>query len=253
MRKSGLGKSFGRVAVLACAAGTAALAAGTARAAIEITEVDPTGSGSTNTYNQDWFELTNTGSTAVDITGWAMDDNSHTYADAVPLRGVTSIAAGQSVVFIEDGATNTNDATLDATFESFWFGSNVPAGFTVGNYGGSGVGLSSSADEVNIYNASGTEVVGVGFNASTAGVSFDNSAGIGSATQPDPIISTLSQVGVNGAFASANAVAGDANEIGSPGYAPVAAVPEPTSALIFAAGAGVLLARRAARRGGAQA
>jgi hypothetical protein len=234
--------------VLALAAGAVFMVAGASRAGIVITEVDPSGSSSTsNTYNADWFELTNTGATAQDITGWKIDDNSHTFSLAVGLRGVTSIAAGQSVVFVEgDAATNANvvadDATLDANFESFWFGSNVPAGFTIGNYGGAGVGLSQTADEVNIYNASGTEITGVGFGVSSTGVTFNNVAGIGSNSQPDPIISTVSVVGVDGAFASANAAAGQPNEIGSPGV-----VPEPTSALLLTAGAGLLLSRRSRR------
>jgi hypothetical protein len=218
------------------------LAAGVSRAAIVITEVDPSGSSSTsNTYNADWFELTNTGA-AVDISGWRMDDNSHTFASAVGLRGVTSIAPGQSVVFVEGAADGSTDSTIDANFESFWFGSNVPAGFTIGNYGGTGVGLSTSADEVNIYDAAGNEVVGVGFGATTTGVSLDNSAGVGNAAQPDLLISTNSIVGVNGAFASANAAAGVPNEIGSPGVA--GATPEPASLGVLAVGGTALLARR---------
>src|SRR5436305_13505407 len=83
-------------------------------AGIVITEVNPTGSsavsgtgGTSNGYTADWFELTNTGLTSVDITGWKMDDNSHSFASAVPLSEVTSIPAGKSVVFVEIGATAT--------------------------------------------------------------------------------------------------------------------------------------------------
>ena len=218
------------------------LAASGSRAAVVITEVDPSGSSATsNTYNADWFELTNTGAAAVDIANWKIDDNSHAIATAVPSSGVTSIAPGQSVVFAEVAASTTA-AAVDAAFESFWFGSNVPASFVMGNYGGAGVGLSQTADEVNIYDASGNEVTGVGFGVSATGVSFDNTAGIGSATQPDPIISTVSVVGVDGAFASANAAAGQPNEIGSPGV--VTATPEPASLGVLAVGGLALLARR---------
>ena len=143
--------------ILALAATLCAVSA--ARADIVITEVDPSGSaGSSNTYNADWFELTNTGLSAVDITGWKMDDSSHTFSSAVGLRGVTSIAPGQSVVFAEGLADGSTDATIDANFESFWFDGSVPAGFTIGNYGGSGVGLSQTADEVNIYDSAGNQV-----------------------------------------------------------------------------------------------
>jgi hypothetical protein len=221
------------------------LAGALSRAAIIISEVDPSGSSTTsNTYHADWFELTNTGALAVDITGWKMDDNSHTFASAVSLRGVTSIAPGQSVVFVEGLADGSTDSTVDTNFENFWFGSgNVPAGFAVGNYGGTSVGLSQTADEVNIYDATGTEVVGVGFGASSTGVSLDNAAGLGNTTQPDTQISTASVVGMNGAFSSFGVGSASTHEVGSPG-AITNAVPEPASALLLCLGAGLLVTSR---------
>jgi hypothetical protein len=240
-------RAFGGTAIFApavLAASVCLLLAGRAQAAIIISEVDPSGSSATsNTYNADWFELTNTGATAQDITGWKMDDNSHVFANAVALRGVTSLAPGHSVVFVEGLADGSTDATIDANFKNFWFGGSVPAGFTIGNYGGTSVGLSQTADEVNIYDAGGSEVTGVGFAAATVGVSIDNSAGVGSPTQPDPIISTLSVVGVHGAFSSFNAAAGQPNEIGSPGK-----VPEPTTLVLGGMGLCVLVAGGLRRR-----
>jgi hypothetical protein len=70
---------------------------------IIISEVAPYASGNT-VYAADWFELTNTGSSAQDITGWKMDDSSNSFASAVALRGVTSIATGQSIIFLEGNA-----------------------------------------------------------------------------------------------------------------------------------------------------
>jgi hypothetical protein len=85
-------------------ASTCLLLASTARAAIIISEVDSAGSGTAG-YGADWFELTNTGASAVNITGWKMDDNSNSFGAAVPLTlAGSSIPAGKSVVFIE----NTN-------------------------------------------------------------------------------------------------------------------------------------------------
>jgi hypothetical protein len=247
MRPDTVSKCIQRSCALAVV-GLSLLGARSARADLIISEVDPSGSSSTsNTYNADWFELTNRGSSAVDITGWKMDDNSHSFGSAVALRlAGNSIAPGQSVVFVEGLADGSTDSTIDANFETFWFGTgNTPAGFTIGNYGGTGVGLSQTADEVNIYNAGGTEVVGVGFGASTVGVSFDNAAGLGNNTQPDTIIATPSVVGVNGAFSSFNAAAGQPNEVGSPGV--IAATPEPGSALMVCIGAGMLIRRRFSR------
>jgi len=230
--------------ILAALGSAAFLAFTPAQAQLIITEVDASGSatnnnGFNNGYNQDWFELTNYGTSAISLTGFKMDDNHDSASAAVALTGVSSIAAGQSVVFIED--TGSSAATVDAAFEQSWFGSNVPSSLTIGNYGGSSVGLSQSGDAVNIYNSSGVLQAGVQFGASTAGVSFDNSVakldgttGTGSA---DPTISTLSVNGVNGAFTSP-----EGQEIGSPG-----AVPEPKSlvlGLIAAALAAVQLRKR---------
>ncbi len=88
----------------------------------------------------------------------------------------------------------------------------MPAGFLVGFYGGVGVGLSSSGDAVNLFDALGNRITGVSFGASVTGFTFDNSAGLGSTTLPLPVISTLSAAGVNGAFLAADGV-----ETGSPG------------------------------------
>jgi uncharacterized protein YjiK len=176
---------------------------------VKVTEVSPTGS-SNATYKADWWELTNTGTEPADLTGWKMDDNSDLFANAVPLGGVSSLAPGKSAVFAE--ASGGNASTLKTAFENAWFGGHVPAGFQIGTYEGSGVGLSSSGDHVDIFNAAGEPITAVSFSTAKSGVSFDNAAGIGSATLPPPPISTLSAVGVNGAFTSE-----EGGEIGSPG------------------------------------
>ncbi len=200
-------------------AAVAAVTAIPAHAAVSITEVAPWASGN-SPVAADWFELTNTGASAVDITGWSMDDGSATPGVA-PLTGVTSIAAGQSVIFIE------GDGSANATFIDTWFGGNAPAGFAIGNYIGGGVGFGTGGDGVNIFNAANALQAGVSFGASTAEFSFDNAAGLNGS------ISQLSAVGVNGAFLSA-----DGNEIGSPGA--IAAVPEPANLAMMLAGLGLV-------------
>ena len=64
-----------------------------------ITEVCSAGSGN-GTYAADWFEVTNFSTSPIDITGWKVDDHSQSPAASVALVGVTSIEAGQSVVFL---------------------------------------------------------------------------------------------------------------------------------------------------------
>jgi hypothetical protein len=201
-----------------------------------ISEVHPTGSGNAP-YAADFFEVTNTGPAAVDLTGWKMDDNSNVFASAVALRGVTSIAAGQSVIFIEGDATGSNDVSIQASFKTAWFGASVPAGFTIGGYGGSGVGLSTAGDAVNVFDSTGARITGISFGAAATGVTFDNAAGLGSTTLPLPTFSSLSAAGVNGASVSPD------SEIGSPG-----AVPEPAAAAAAALSLLILAGLRLPKR-----
>ena len=172
------------------AAALMSLIAAPAQANIIISEVDANGSAASSGYAADLFELTNTGTSSVNITGWKMDDNSNAFANAVGLRGLSSIAAGQSVVFIEGTATGTTDATINAAFKSAWFGTNVPSNLVIANYGGSGVGLSSTSDAVNIFNSTGSLITRVDFGASTLGQTFDNAAGLNNVT-----ITQLSTIG----------------------------------------------------------
>ncbi len=214
------------------AASLCLLLAATAQAQVRITEAASWSSGN-SPVGADWFELTNIGSSAIDLTGWSMDDSSETPGVA-PLTGVSSLAAGQSAIFLE------GDGSANSTFISTWFGASAPAGFAIGNYAGSGVGLSTGGDEVSVFDGSNALQALVAFGA-TAGPpyrTFDNAAGLNFSD----ISATLSMVGVNGAFAAF----ADANEIGSPGTI-AGSVPEPCSALLLVLGAGALAVHRRAR------
>ena len=184
------------LAVTAATGGTASLI---------ISEVAAWSSGN-SPIAVDWFEVTNIGTAAANITGWKIDDSAPTFATAVPLNGITTIAPGESVIFMETAAL----AAKKAEFLTLWFGANPPANLQIGSYSGSGVGLSTGGDAVNLYDAGGTIRASVSFGASPTGTfrTFDNAAALNGTT-----ISALAAVGVNGAFRAAN----DINEIGSPG------------------------------------
>jgi hypothetical protein len=214
------------------------LAAGitSVHAQIRITEVAPWSSGTS--IGSDWFELTNFGGSSVTITNWTMDDDSNSANSAI-LSGITSIAASESVIFLElPGGGNAT--TLRNSFINTWFGGTAPSGLQIGTYTqgvAGGVGLGTGGDIVNIYNGTaGTQQARVTFGSADSVnplQTFANAGGLDSTA-----ISTLSVVGVNGAFVALN----DANQVGSPG-----AVPEPSSALVLASGIAMLFGIRRRR------
>lgn len=190
-----------KTAIFVCA--LSVFVASAAHANIRITEVMSSSNGN-GVPTPDWFEITNYGSSAVDLTGWRMDDGSVNFAASVALSGVSSIGAGQSIIFIESAA----GAGL-ASFNTFWGLSGV----SVGYYSGSGVGLSSGGDGVSLFDTSGALVNSVTFGAATSGSSFFY--GYDSAGAIDPsyngLISTVGTIGTQVTYASG----GDTGSIGS--------------------------------------
>jgi predicted extracellular nuclease len=201
----------------------------TAHAGIVITEV-MSSSGTNGT--PDWFEVTNDGSSAVSLSGWKMDDGSFNLAAAVALSGITSIGAGESVIFIE----STGGAGI-GSFRTFWGGlANVQVGY----YSGSGVGLSSGGDGVCLFNNLGVNVNQVSFGAATTGSSFFWGWDAQGSIDPNysAVVSTVGTIGTQVGFVSADAL----GNVGSLGTA--IAVPGPG----VAAAAVLALAVRSRRR-----
>jgi hypothetical protein len=238
-------------------AGALAVAAQGASAAIVISEVDPYGSNGSDGYSADWFEVTNTGTTAVSIAGWTMIDNhaaSNTttpYASGATIsvgnskdaaaaltlaNGQTTLGAGQTAVFLESGNSAANSAALIQAFETAWFGTNVPSTLLIGTYddtSSGNFGLSQTADMVNIFNGSSSTAtleasVAFGADGGTPVSTFDNAAGLN-----DTTITQKSVAGVNGAFVSASGL-----EVGSPGT--ISPVPLPDSTVLLLTGLGAL-------------
>ena len=201
----------------------------TAHAGIVITEV-MSSSGTNGT--PDWIEVTNDGSSAVSLSGWKMDDGSFNIAAAVALSGITSIGAGESVIFIE----STGGAGI-GSFRTFWGGlANVQVGY----YSGSGVGLSSGGDGVCLFNNPGVNVNQVSFGAAITGSSFFWGWDAQGSIDPNysAVVSTVGTIGTQVGFVSADAL----GNIGSLGTA--IAVPGPG----VAAAAVLALAVRSRRR-----
>jgi len=176
--------------------------------------------------NMDWFEITNYGTSTVDLAGWRMDDNSFNWNVSVELIPFTTGALGnpwgdtfelnpgESAVFME----TTNLARVEE-FQTFWNLGPAPENIRnpkLGRYSGSGVGLGSGGDAVVIFDASQQEVTRVSFGGATTGSSFywayDSEGQLATAQ-----LGTISVVGVADAYASVGG-----RNTGSPGGAVVA-------------------------------
>jgi hypothetical protein len=182
------------VAVLSTIAGTVAIpapayAAGTA--SIRITEVEYNGS--------EFVELTNVGDATQDFTGWSFDDDSRT-PGTVSLAGFGTVAAGESVI--------VSESTADAFRTEWGLKSSVKVvGSNAANLG--------RADEVNIFDQTGTLVDRLTYNDQVAGPRTDtasawvSSANLGQNTFSTWTRSTLADA--EGSWASVGAF------VGSPG------------------------------------
>jgi len=198
----------------------------------------------------DWWEVTNYGSSAVDITGWKVDDSSFVSGSSVALNGITSISAGESVAFLETTTLDSGTvATLISSFRTFWGGSAASA--QIGYYAGSGIGLSSNGDGIVMFSGTTETTPRVSFGAATTGSTFyyvyDAAGDPTTSPNPNAVVSTVGTL--NGQITFASATISPQN-IGSPGTA-VAAVPEPSSVALVAIGAGTgvtLVLRRTRRR-----
>lgn len=207
-----------------------------AQTGIRITEVNSAGSGA----QTDWFELTNFGPSTVSLVNARMDDNSNSFNSGAVLNNVSSLAPGQSAVFLQPTSAGGFAAAQTAFLNAWFAGGVAPSGFLIGYAVDGSIGLSANGDAVNIWDSNQTLLANVTFGSNTAnaGRTFDNSSGLNNVA-----LTTLSSAGVNGAFLSASGL-----ETGSPG---LASIPEPsTYALILGFGA---MAITALRRKNAQA
>ena len=184
----------------------ASAAASVAHAGLVITEVMPLSAHANTSVNGDWWELTNTGATAVNLSGYKWDDTPDAEEPTVSIFPNVTILAGESIIILEEALENV------AAWRTAW---GLSAAVRVVNrdqfsaMGGEGFsGLSGpNGDEVNLYDPSGSLVAHVSFGPTTAGRSR------GFHRDGTPIYGLLSTSGKHGAKNSTQFPA----DTGSPG------------------------------------
>jgi hypothetical protein len=143
---------------------------GSAHADLVITEVMAASSHLSNSaYDGDWWELTNTGNSAVNLAGYRWDDTPTPATPTVSTFPSVTIQPGESIVILEENIANTVfwktawglTATQVLSRDSF-------AGLNTEAFSG----LSGpNGDEINLYNPSGTLIASVAFGTSITGKS----------------------------------------------------------------------------------
>jgi predicted extracellular nuclease len=170
----------------------------------------------------EFVELTNIGSTSVDMTGWSFDDN-HRTAGTISLNGFGTVNSGESVILTEDSASSFRTAwNLDASVK------------IIGGYSNHNLGR---ADEINIYDSAQTLVDRLTFDDQTYAGSIR--------TQNKSGNIPFAALGQNNVYAAVLSATGDSygsytstgSDLGNPGHY---VVPEPTTLLILGLGAMLL-------------
>jgi hypothetical protein len=188
-----------------------------------------------NGTHLEYVQVTNTGDTPVDMTGWSQDD-SH----ATPNQPGHSLSG---LGILAPGASGLITQAIPSDLRSFW-GSQMPAGVPiVGPY--SIDDLSTTADSVTLFNASGTLVDRLDYSTTNGGTgdSVARNAPLDVLGKNDNSLWVDSYIG--DAFGSFHAFH-DVQIIGDPGKYLV--LPEPASMELMGLSSILLLRQR--RRSG---
>jgi hypothetical protein len=173
---------------------------------LRFTEVMALPSDGEDNQHFDWFELTNFGTNAVDLTGWRFSDEP-SFAGAFTITNTLVVQSGECVVFAE---------RLNLAFFRAWWGwESLPATLQVCEY--SGFGLGAFGETLFLWNPAATDrfdyTSTLSWAAAIPGVSFicerQCAEGFGCVDEA----TAYSVAGEGGAF---HAVEG--GHVGSPGY-----------------------------------
>lgn len=182
-------------------------------AQLRITEVMPNSNHSDPDAGGDWFEITNTGTAAVNIANYSFDDDSAQAGTSGPFPSY-SLTAGESLIVLRDASSTA--------FRALW---NLPATLRIITESELTAypGFGSNGDAVNLYNNGGGLIDTLAYGAATEGFSFArfvNGAAIPGAISSD---------GLFDAYESDD----PSEDVGSPGIA--AELPSPLPPLFTGA------------------
>lgn len=140
----------------------------------------------------DWWELTNSGGEAVDLSGWRFNDDTGGFADAFVMPAGLSLRPGESIVFVEN-------LTPDE-FKTWWGPENFSPTNQIITYAGTGLGLRAAGDSIRLWDALTADETAVKLR-----VNFVNAEpGVSQVYDPaSGAFGTRSQLGVGGAFTAA--------------------------------------------------
>lgn len=151
-----------------------------------ITEINSNASGG------DFIELYNYGSTAIDLTGWKLDDDSASLTEAVAIPSGTTLAAGEKLIVLVDKSL----ADI-AAFRMAW--GNLPESVKV--VAVTGPGLGGSGDAVVVFDASGKVAAALSYKPASANITATDGTVIAPLLRADstPVVSGHAGASVGGA------------------------------------------------------
>ena len=165
----------------------------------------------------DWWELTNTGPSSVDLTDYSWDNSSQT--PGINVFGDVSIASGEHIIVF-----NAFDSSEVSSWKTLWgLGSEVNVyrfSFLDSEF--------SNEDGLFLYNPSDVLVTSVEYTTAAYGAS--------NGWEASGTFLGFSIIGENGAYESSDTP----SDVGSPGYA----VPEPATIALLALGGLALRKKR---------
>ena len=190
----------------------------TERPNLWITELMPSEREAPGLGHADWWELTNFGTNAVDLFGYRFDDFTDVIGQAQRPHLELAWTITNHIIIQPEESVVFSESEPDV-FRYWWGWANLPPDLQIITYSGS-LGFSAvRADGLALWNMGATrddDVVNKYTRVSYSELSI--SFGVSFTATPDgvlndPCCEILSEIGINGAFVSA-----ESGDIGSPGY-----------------------------------